>query len=63
MGRQAKLKKMRQQAKENSSTESSKSLEETDPKNFVKNFEQQGYKLTESLPCPEIPDKDTKPQL
>lgn len=63
MGRQAKLKKMRQHAKENPPTQSPQSPQETDPKNFVQNFEQQGYKFTESLASPEIPDKDTKPQL
>ena len=63
MGKQAKLRKMRQQAQENPSQESTQTPQETDPKNFVKNFEQQGYKLSESLSSPEIPNKDTKPQI
>ncbi|MEB3280337.1 MAG: hypothetical protein VKK42_15600 [Lyngbya sp.] len=63
MGKQAKLRKMRQQAQENPSKESTQTPQETDPKNFVKNFEQQGYKLSESLSSPEIPNKDTKPQI
>ncbi|WP_413162582.1 hypothetical protein ACL6C3_26295 [Capilliphycus salinus ALCB114379] len=63
MGKQAKLRKIRQQAQENPSKESTQSPQESDPKNFVKNFEQQGYKLSESLSSPEIPNKDTKPQI
>lgn len=63
MGRQAKLKKMRQQAKENPPSNLSQYPEETDPKDFVESLEQQGYKLQDRLPTPEIPNKDTKPQI
>ena len=63
MGKQAKLKKMRQQAKQNPSPESPNSPQETDPKNFVKNFEQQGYKFNAGLSSPEIPNPDSKPQV
>jgi hypothetical protein len=63
MGRQAKLKKLRQQAKENPPSEIPKSPQETDPKNFVETIEQQGYKLKESFPSPEIPNQDVKPQI
>lgn len=63
MGRQAKLKKIRQQAKENSPAEFPQSSSETDPKNFVETIEQQGYKLQQSFPSPEIPNKDVKPQI
>ncbi len=63
MGRQAKLKKMRQQAKENPPTKLPSSPEETNPKDFVETLEQQGYKLQDHLPTPEIPNKDVNPQI
>lgn len=63
MGKQAKLRKIRQQAKENPPAESTQVPEETDPNKFVKNFEQKGYKFTEGLSSPEIPEKETKPQI
>ncbi|MDY7021560.1 MAG: hypothetical protein SWJ54_09380 [Cyanobacteriota bacterium] len=67
MGRQAKLraklKQMRQQAQENSTSESPQIQQDSDPKNFVENLEEQGYKLSESVSSPELPDRDPKPQI
>lgn len=63
MGRQAKLKRQRQQAKQNPVTELSQPSEDSEPKTFVQELEQQGYRLQETQSSPEIPKKDINPQI
>ena len=63
MGKQAKLKRQRQQAKQNPATESPQPVEDSDPTKFVQQLEQQGYHLQETQSSPEIPTKDINPQI
>ena len=57
MGRKAKLKKQRHQNKlANSSSE-------TQPQNFIKRIEKEGYRLDRIERSPEIPRDDVEPQV
>lgn len=58
MGRKAKLKHQRHQPQ--TPQPESTPLETTD---FVKDLQQQGYRLKESKTAPEIPQHQIKPQL
>ncbi len=63
MGRKAKLKKQRQQAKLNPPIDDSTHEIEPNSTACVQNLEKEGYRLTDVQNCPEIPDNSVKPQL
>ncbi|MBZ8179342.1 hypothetical protein [Oscillatoria salina] len=61
MGKQAKLKQQRREAKAKPSSESPKP--KYDSTQFVKQLERQGYQLKKGKPSPELPDSKPKPSL
>ena len=64
MGRQAKLKRLRQQQRENPLADSQTSQsQDTKPTQFVERLEKEGYPLKSHDRCPEIPKNEAKPQL
>ena len=64
MGRKAKLKRDRQQAREKGqSPENSPARQSLDSTDFVEEIQQQGYRLDRRSDAPDIPHETIKPQL
>lgn len=62
MGRQAKLKKDRRDAKLSPPSDSTPPLD-AEPTQFVQQLEQQGYHLQQAIRSPELPDQHVNPKL
>ncbi|MDY7015220.1 MAG: hypothetical protein SVX43_16810 [Cyanobacteriota bacterium] len=58
MGRQARLKKRRHAPEAQSHT-----APPPDPKQFVKEFQQQGYNLKQAVRSPDLPDNNPEPEV
>ena len=58
MGRKAKLKKQRHQARQQKSNEAN-----ANPQVFIKQMGKEGYRLEKIQRSPEVPKKDIEPQL
>ena len=58
MGRKAKLKKQRHQARQQKSDEAN-----IDPQDFIKQMGKEGYRLEKIQRSPEVPKQDIEPQL
>jgi hypothetical protein len=64
MGRQARLKQLKQKASGKPSQEVAKPLPDFDQTQFVQQLKRQGYDLDLTKSCPEIPDSNRpSPQL
>ncbi|MEC4983005.1 MAG: hypothetical protein SAJ37_03850 [Oscillatoria sp. PMC 1068.18] len=61
MGKQAKLKKQRREAKTNPASESTKPKYQSTE--FVKQLAREGYQLKKGQASPELPDSKPKPTL